>query len=148
MVRDDESLSIQHNGLLDHRRTNGLGLSIARYFADSGAGHLILVSRSGIKSESIRVEIEAMRQSGTQVTVLSTDVGDAESLNASLSTVRDGGLPLRGVIHCAVVVEDALLSDLSNSPFTSFIPKSAAPRLGWSHATTRLISLLPSPPYQ
>jgi NADPH:quinone reductase-like Zn-dependent oxidoreductase len=57
--------------------TSGFGLEIARWTANRGARHLVLVSRTGPKSESDRAAIESMRVQGVRVIVSQSDVADA-----------------------------------------------------------------------
>ena len=67
----------------------GLGLSLGRWMAKHGAGHLVLLGRGGIGTPEVAAQVEAMRASGTRVTVAQADVGDAAAL-AEVLAAADG----------------------------------------------------------
>jgi acyl transferase domain-containing protein/trans-aconitate methyltransferase/acyl carrier protein len=87
----------------------GLGLSVAGLLAQRGAGHLVLVGRSGATQPGQQEAIAQLAARGTRVTVARADVADPLHLKGVLETVAASGLPLRGVIHAAGVLEDGLL---------------------------------------
>jgi hypothetical protein len=82
-----------------------LGLSAARWLAAEGAGLLVLVSRRGDATAPGLAELEAL---GARVAVRAVDVADGAALG---SVLDDLPLPLRGVIHAAGVLEDAVLAE-------------------------------------
>lgn len=94
----------------------GLGLHLARWMAERGAGHLLLLSRRGVTSDEqtrATTELEAM---GTRVTVGAVDVADLQGLARLLQQLpRDR--PLRGVVHAAGILDDAMLSNQSVERF-------------------------------
>jgi acyl transferase domain-containing protein/NADP-dependent 3-hydroxy acid dehydrogenase YdfG/acyl carrier protein len=110
--------------------TGGLGgvaLTVARWMAENGAGHIFLLSRRTLSAENLRT-IEGIRQSGmewgTTVTPLSADITDADSLHRALDKIRSTEWPLKGILHAAAVVDDALVRELSPERFSSvFAPK-------------------------
>src|SRR5207244_1174942 len=52
---------------------SGFGLEIARWMAGRGARHLVLVSRSGPKTDADWAVVESMREQGVRVLVAQTD---------------------------------------------------------------------------
>ncbi len=84
---------------------SGLGLEVARWLAQHGAGEVIVIGRSVPSDEACEV-FEAMQQLGTAVIVRRGDVSNRRDVATALETT----LPLRGVFHCAGVLEDAALS--------------------------------------
>jgi len=92
--------------------TKGFGLEVAQWIASEGGGQLLLVSRGGA-DESTRRAIAAIEAAGARVAVRSADVGDESSVRDLVNEVRETMPPLRGVFHAAVVLEDALLADLT-----------------------------------
>ncbi|MCP3063711.1 SDR family NAD(P)-dependent oxidoreductase [Myxococcus sp. K38C18041901] len=86
----------------------GLGLRCARWLAKEGARHLALLGRNA-PSEEARVVLQALAAEGVTVRVLAADVGERESLARALSELRADLPPLRGVIHAAGLLDDALL---------------------------------------
>lgn len=80
-----------------------LGLQVARWLADRGAGHIVLQARSQ-PSEAAQAVITALRDRGVQLRVARGDVA------AGLPVLERGEPPLRGVVHCAGINDDALLT--------------------------------------
>ena len=90
----------------------GLGLAVADWLAQNGAGNIVLLSRrppSG-EAETRIAEIEA---AGARVLVLAADVADEAALAAALAEVSSTMPPLRGVLHAAGSVDDGLLGEQS-----------------------------------
>ncbi|MCB9457865.1 MAG: polyketide synthase dehydratase domain-containing protein [Anaerolineaceae bacterium] len=103
----------------------GLGLKIARWLAEQGAGHLVLIGRRGLperdhwnsllpesderrKADAI-LEIEAL---GTRVTVESADVSDRARMTALFARFGDTLPPLRGIIHAAASLSNQTLAEM------------------------------------
>ncbi|MBL8341594.1 MAG: SDR family NAD(P)-dependent oxidoreductase [Rubrivivax sp.] len=88
---------------------SGLGLVVAGWLAERGAGRLVLVGRRGPTAEAAPL-IEAWRARGVPVLAQALDVADEAALGALLQRLRtDGGPPLRGVVHSAGALADAAL---------------------------------------
>jgi acyl transferase domain-containing protein/acyl carrier protein len=87
----------------------GLGLTVADWLAKRGAGHLMLVGRSGAASVERRAAVAALEARGARVTVATADVADRAQVERILGAVDASGMPLRGVIHAAAVLDDELL---------------------------------------
>jgi NAD(P)-dependent dehydrogenase (short-subunit alcohol dehydrogenase family)/acyl carrier protein len=85
---------------------SGLGLAVAQWLAERGAGRLVLVGRRGLTAEAAPV-VNAMRTQGTTIVVEAFDVTDETGLAAVMARIRSAGPPLRGVVHSAGVLEDA-----------------------------------------
>jgi myxalamid-type polyketide synthase MxaE and MxaD len=97
----------------------GVGLQVARWTAERGPGHLVLLSRTGIGSDAGPVaaerlktirEIEAL---GVNVTVVAGDVASTADMERLFDRFGREFPPLRGVFHAAMVVSGATLSDLT-----------------------------------
>jgi natural product biosynthesis luciferase-like monooxygenase protein len=98
----------------------GLGFAVARWMAEKGARHLILLGRTQVppRSEWWRVEagsrlagliagIRELEQGGTQVHCVALDVADEEQLSAYLQDVaHQADPPIKGVMHAASVWQD------------------------------------------
>ncbi|HEX8704281.1 MAG TPA: SDR family NAD(P)-dependent oxidoreductase, partial [Myxococcaceae bacterium] len=87
----------------------GLGLLAARWLVENGARHLVLVGRSRAHTEPQLGALRALAQEGATVHLLSCDVSDAAQVERLLSDLAQQLPPLKGVIHAAGVLEDALL---------------------------------------
>ena len=86
----------------------GLGLRVARFLVERGAGHLVLLGRRGATPES-RHPINALEQAGATVTVIQADVADREQLARALTEIEQSTPPLRGIIHAAGMLDDGVL---------------------------------------
>lgn len=98
-----------------------LGLEVARHLADRGARRILLAGRRGLppRAEWDRVEdarvrnqiqsVLALEALGVTVGVVTVDITDAASVAEALDTTAHGLPPIRGVVHAAGVVNDALV---------------------------------------
>jgi phthiocerol/phenolphthiocerol synthesis type-I polyketide synthase D len=87
----------------------GLGLVVARWLADSGAGRIVLNGRSEPSDEQRAVLAELERK--TEIVVVSGDVasvGVADTLVAAA-----GETNLRGILHAAAVLDDSLVFSMT-----------------------------------
>jgi len=85
---------------------SGIGLEIADWLAQRGAAQVIVLGRSAATPKAVDV-FDRMRNTGTQVDVLQGDVSHESDVRAAIQ--RTDRFPLRGIFHCAGIVEDAAL---------------------------------------
>ena len=90
----------------------GLGLFLAEKMAAAGAGRIVLSSRSA-PSRKVLETIELVRATGSDVAVECGDIAQAETAKRLVAVATATGLPLRGVLHAAAVVEDATLPNIT-----------------------------------
>ena len=88
--------------------TGALGARVARWLADRGARHLLLVSRRGEAAEGAAELKAELTARGTGVTVAACDVADREALAELLAEH-----PVDAVVHTAGVLDDGLLDTLT-----------------------------------
>jgi acyl transferase domain-containing protein/NADPH:quinone reductase-like Zn-dependent oxidoreductase/surfactin synthase thioesterase subunit len=91
---------------------SGFGLEIARWMASRGARHLVLVSRSGPKSDADRAAVKAMRDAGVKVLLAHNDLTDLTGLHQLMDRITSKMPPLAGVIHGAAVMDDATIPNM------------------------------------
>jgi acyl transferase domain-containing protein/NADPH:quinone reductase-like Zn-dependent oxidoreductase/NADP-dependent 3-hydroxy acid dehydrogenase YdfG/acyl carrier protein len=99
--------------------TGGLGgvaLTVAEWMAKNGAGHLVLLSRR-VPSEDSLQAIRRMEASGATVFPIRADVTSAADIATVLDAIHSTMPPLKGIMHTAAVVDDALVKDLSPKRF-------------------------------
>lgn len=90
---------------------SGFGLATAGWLADCGAKRLALVGRSGRASGEAQAAIEDLRARGIEVRACAGDVADAEALGKLLAKLRRTH-PIKGIVHAAMVLDDALIANL------------------------------------
>ncbi|MCV7078326.1 SDR family NAD(P)-dependent oxidoreductase, partial [Mycobacterium szulgai] len=90
----------------------GLGLFLAEKMANGGAGRIVLSSRSQ-PSQKVLETIELVRSIGSDVVVECGDIAEADTARRLVAAATATGLPLRGVLHAAAVVEDATLGNIT-----------------------------------
>jgi acyl transferase domain-containing protein/surfactin synthase thioesterase subunit/NAD(P)-dependent dehydrogenase (short-subunit alcohol dehydrogenase family) len=104
---------------------SGFGLEIARWMAVHGARHLVLVSRSGCKSDADQEAVEEMMGQGVRVLLVQKDVTDRNAIGRLFERIKTELPPLAGVVHGAAVLDDALLASMTMKRFDHvFGPKA------------------------
>ncbi|MBM5810200.1 MAG: SDR family NAD(P)-dependent oxidoreductase, partial [Cyanobacteria bacterium M_surface_9_m1_291] len=87
-----------------------LGLATARWLAQRGARHLLLVARRA-PTEAQAAAIAELEALGCRVDVESLDVADAQAVRDLLARIAADGRPLHGIVHAAGVLDDGLISN-------------------------------------
>ena len=118
---------------------NGFGLEAARWLAGQGVRHLALLSRRGGEVDGAPAALQALRDTGVQVGAFGCDVADEAALAGTLDAIRATMPPLAGIIHAAVVMDDAILSELDEDRFA----RALRPKLGGVEALDRLTRIDP-----
>lgn len=90
----------------------GLGLFLAAVMASAGCGRIILTSRSQPNPGSQKT-IDRLRANGADVVVECGNIADPQTAGRLVSAATATGLPLRGVLHAAAVVDDATLGKIT-----------------------------------
>lgn len=117
----------------------GLGLSLAKWMAECGMGHLVLVGRTKPTRIDQHEAIAAIEGAGARVTVATADVASREQLAEVIAAIPTDR-PLAGVVHTAGVLDDAMMVDLTPEHFSRVM----APKVigGWNlHELTRPFAL-------
>ncbi|WP_184351243.1 type I polyketide synthase [Streptomyces olivoverticillatus] len=89
----------------------GVGLETARWLAEQGATHLVLNGRTGPSPETSRV-LSELATGGTRVTVVLGDVAEPGTAGRLIAAAGADGLPLRGVVHSAMTLDDAAITNI------------------------------------
>ncbi|WP_062218077.1 type I polyketide synthase [Streptomyces sp. NBRC 109706] len=102
-----------HGTVLITGGTGTLGRLVAQHLVTRhGVRHLLLVSRRGRAAEGADAWIAELEEQGASVTVAACDVTDRTALAKALADIPPGR-PLRGVVHTAGVVDDAVVASLT-----------------------------------
>ncbi|BDD11788.1 putative polyketide synthase (plasmid) [Fulvitalea axinellae] len=99
---------------------SGTGLELAKWLTEEGAGHLVLMSRSGTKSDYDREVIAKMEEAGVKVDLPKGDITDYEAVKSVFDGLEAKGWPaVRGIIHSAGLLADATLPRMDDERFKS-----------------------------
>ncbi|SCL56923.1 Acyl transferase domain-containing protein [Micromonospora eburnea] len=93
-----------------------LGLQTARWLADRGARHLVLLGRSEPSAAATRV-LDELRGRGVDVQVRHADIGRHDEVAAVLAGIDRDLPPLAGIVHSAGVLDDGLMVQLDRARF-------------------------------
>jgi len=94
--------------------TRGFGLATAHWLAHRGARSLWLISRSGTLDDADRSALEAL---GVEVNVVALDVTSEADMQTLADQISEREGKLAGVVHAAMVLDDAPATDLNTDRF-------------------------------
>ncbi|PLX36687.1 MAG: fatty acid synthase [Hyphomicrobiales bacterium] len=104
----------------------GFGLETARWLVGLGARNLVLTSRRGAANEEIAAEIADIEKLGAKVVVEACDVADEKATKALFAKLAKDMPPVRGVLHTAMVLDDALISNLDGDRISTVLAPKVA----------------------
>jgi 4-hydroxyphenylalkanoate synthase len=94
--------------------TGMVGAVLARHLVSAyGVRHVVLASRRGDRAEGAAELAAELAQAGASVQVLACDVADRRAVAELLAQLARRCPPLRGVIHAAGVLDDAVITSLT-----------------------------------
>jgi NADPH:quinone reductase-like Zn-dependent oxidoreductase/acyl carrier protein len=99
----------------------GFGLEAARWLVGRGARHLALLGRRGAATPGAAEALAGLAAAGVSARAFACDVSDAGALAATLAATRRDMPTVRGVIHAAMVMDDALLPSLDAARFAAVL---------------------------
>jgi acyl transferase domain-containing protein/acyl carrier protein len=94
----------------------GVGSAVAEWMAQNGAGHIVLASRRAESADTAAI-VQRIERHGAHVVHTRTNVLDAAQVEELMQRIREQMPPLRGVMHAAVVIDDALVVDQTPERF-------------------------------
>ncbi|MCC8246313.1 type I polyketide synthase [Saccharothrix luteola] len=101
----------------------GFGAATARWLAGRGARHLALVGRRGADSPEAPALLAELEARGVHATAHRADAADPEAMRRIVTELDP---PLRGVVHAAMHLDDAPLTELDDERFRAVL----SPKLG------------------
>jgi malonyl CoA-acyl carrier protein transacylase/acyl carrier protein len=107
--------------------TGALGRLVAHHLvADRGVRHLVLLSRRGPDSPGAAELEKGLSALGGQVRLVACDAADRDALGAVLASISPAH-PLCGVVHCAGVLDDGVVSSMTAQQLDTVLrPKADA----------------------
>ncbi|MFI9503616.1 SDR family NAD(P)-dependent oxidoreductase [Nocardia sp. NPDC052566] len=117
----------------------GFGLATAKWLVDKGAGTVVLAGRRAQVDAENEPVILAMREAGATVVLERADVSSESEVVGLLARMAELA-PLRGVFHCAMVLDDVSLTQMTQEQFL----KAVRPKVdgAWHlHNHTRALDL-------
>lgn len=97
--------------------TSGFGLETALWLARQGAGKVVLLSRRGMDTPGIAETLDWMEEEGCQAEVVTGDITCGEDVKRARDKMLQNNHRVAGIIHAAMVLDDALLSQVSEERF-------------------------------
>ena len=114
---------------------SGFGLRTAQWLAKQGARHLVLLSRTGSAAPEAQRALAELSELGVSVQCVACDVTDHEAVENTIENLRTNGPPLRGIVHAAAVIEDALIRDMNRGQLNRVLAPKIAGALHLHAAT-------------
>jgi phthiocerol/phenolphthiocerol synthesis type-I polyketide synthase D len=132
----------------------GLGLVVARWLVDRGAGRVVLNGRNEPSDEQAKQLADI--ESRAEIAFLAGDIAAPGTAERLIAAAEATGLPLRGVMHAAAVLDDGLVATLDEESLRRvWAPKvggglrlheaTAGRELDWWIVFSSVASLLGSP---
>ncbi len=114
----------------------GFGLEVADWMAATGARTLVLAGRRGAESAEAKTRTAALRERGVEVLVARCDISRSADVDALFERIDATLPPLAGIVHAAMVLDDATLTNLTPERFSRVMEPKA--RGAWHlHARAR-----------
>jgi acyl transferase domain-containing protein len=102
-----------------------LGLAVARWMTEKGAGRVVLCGRAK-PSPAAAAAISEMARTGAQIEVVEADVSVGQQVDALIATAHKPDWPLRGIVHAAGVLRDCPLDQLDWEKMQAVLGPKAA----------------------
>jgi NADPH:quinone reductase-like Zn-dependent oxidoreductase/NAD(P)-dependent dehydrogenase (short-subunit alcohol dehydrogenase family)/acyl carrier protein len=91
----------------------GFGLLVADWLVSHGAKNLALMGRNGSQSSESQRLIKKLSRKQVKIIEICGDISKKLEVERALTRIKTSLPPLRGIFHLAMVLDDALLSNLT-----------------------------------
>lgn len=92
----------------------GIGIELCRWMVNRGARNIIILCRSGkCDKEGEIVLSQLQRKYNTKIRIYECDITDSLDVQKVIQTIQSTELPLKGIIHSAMSLEDHLISTMN-----------------------------------
>ena len=121
---DPEPLRLSRDGVyLVVGGLGGFGFETARWLASKGARRIVLASRTGEPDAATRSAISILLGQGVEIEIRACDVAQSEAVAQLIAEITIDR-PLKGIVHAAMVLDDALVANLTERRIRSvLLPK-------------------------
>ncbi|KAK6948366.1 hypothetical protein Daesc_010132 [Daldinia eschscholtzii] len=99
----------------------GIGRNVAAWMSRQGARHLILLSRSGVKSPAAKELVSKLENDGVVVYAPRCDVSDRTAVQSMIDYAQANMPPIRGCIQGSMVVENRVFREYTLPDFQASI---------------------------
>ena len=113
----------------------GFGMETAKWLVEKGARHIVMLGRRGAPSPETQAVVQDFRARGVKVVADPCDVTDRAALERLFETLRTTMPPIAGVMHAAMILDDALLTNLDEERFHRVL----APKVAGAENLDRLV---------
>lgn len=104
----------------------GFGLETAKWLVEKGARHLVLIGRRGAVAPESQAAVKDFIARGVKVIADPCDITDRASLERLFEAVHSTMPPIAGVMHEAMVLDDAILANLDAERFRRVLAPKVA----------------------
>lgn len=103
----------------------GFGWATTQWLINSGARHLLLLGRTPLENADVFEDIQVKRSDGLDIRTVQVDVSDESAMRRIIEAASKGEVPLKGIFHCAGILDDALLQNLDIARITNVMRPKA-----------------------
>ncbi|OTA84031.1 hypothetical protein M434DRAFT_36551 [Hypoxylon sp. CO27-5] len=100
--------------------TGGLGRSMCKWMVEHGARHIVLLSRSGAKSDELQKVLHDIRDRAN-IVVKACDIANEENAYRFVRECIRKLPPICGVVHAAMMLHDGLMEKMTHASYVSAI---------------------------
>jgi acyl transferase domain-containing protein/NADPH:quinone reductase-like Zn-dependent oxidoreductase/acyl carrier protein/NADP-dependent 3-hydroxy acid dehydrogenase YdfG len=99
----------------------GFGIETAKWLADRGVRFLVLVGRQGAATPEAKDLVRSLTARGVKVLAEPCDISDRKSVEKLFDKIHTTMPPLVGVMHAAMVLDDAVIANLDAERFATVL---------------------------
>lgn len=99
----------------------GFGLETAKWLFDRGARHIVMVGRRAAPTQEAQKVLADLKSAGAKVMAAACDVSDALAVQKLFEDIDATMPPVAGIIHSAMVLDDAIIPNLDFERFTNVL---------------------------
>jgi acyl transferase domain-containing protein/acyl carrier protein len=103
----------------------GFGRVLSEWLVECGARHLVLTSRSGASTPEAVAFLEKLEGLGVDARVIKADVSSPKDVKRLIGEASSKAIPLKGIFHLAMVIDDAPLAVLTPERMRSVMAPKA-----------------------